>query len=53
MYLGYWVPESSKMAYKARFRPSEILLGGSWRMLTEADLAERLTAGALVPQTAG
>jgi arginine-tRNA-protein transferase len=53
VYLGYWVPESSKMAYKARFRPSEILIGGSWRMLTEADVAERPAAGALVPQTAG
>ncbi len=53
VYLGYWVPESSKMAYKARFRPSEILVGGSWRTLTEADFVHRPAAGALVPQTAG
>ncbi len=53
VYLGYWVPESRKMAYKARFRPSEILAGGTWRMLTEADCAARPTAEALVPQTAG
>jgi arginine-tRNA-protein transferase len=33
VYLGYWVPESRKMAYKARFRPSEVLMGGTWRML--------------------
>jgi hypothetical protein len=26
------------MAYKARFRPSEILVSGTWRMLTEADV---------------
>jgi arginine-tRNA-protein transferase len=39
VYLGYWVSESRKMAYKSRFRPSEILLGGSWRTLTEADAA--------------
>jgi arginine-tRNA-protein transferase len=39
VYLGYWVPDSRKMAYKARFRPSEILSGGHWRILTEADLA--------------
>ncbi|MBV8525647.1 MAG: arginyltransferase [Acetobacteraceae bacterium] len=38
-YLGYWVPESRKMAYKARFRPCEVLIGGTWRMLTDADLA--------------
>ncbi|MBE9603335.1 arginyltransferase [Acetobacteraceae bacterium H6797] len=30
VYLGYWVPQSRKMAYKAKFRPSEVLLGGSW-----------------------
>ena len=39
VYLGYWVPESRKMAYKARFRPSEVLQGGQWRVLTEADYA--------------
>lgn len=39
VYLGYWVRESRKMAYKARFRPSEILVGGQWRMLTDADLS--------------
>ncbi|MBR0649892.1 arginyltransferase [Roseomonas terrae] len=36
VYLGYWVPESRKMAYKARFRPSEVLMGGTWRVLGEA-----------------
>jgi leucyl-tRNA---protein transferase len=37
VYLGYWVPESRKMAYKSRFRPSEVLMSGTWRMLTDAD----------------
>jgi arginine-tRNA-protein transferase len=35
VYLGYWVPQSQKMAYKARFRPSETLSGGIWRVLPE------------------
>lgn len=35
VYLGYWVPESRKMSYKARFRPSEALSGGMWRVLPE------------------
>ncbi|MBI0432223.1 arginyltransferase [Roseomonas sp. KE0001] len=39
VYLGYWVPQSRKMAYKSRFRPSEILSGGAWRRLEEADIA--------------
>lgn len=30
VYLGYWVEESRKMAYKAKFRPSEILRAGQW-----------------------
>ncbi|HKM63525.1 MAG TPA: arginyltransferase [Acidisphaera sp.] len=55
VYLGYWVPESRKMAYKARFRPSEILVAGTWRMLTDADMdAGALDdADLLVPETAG
>jgi len=54
VYLGYWVPESRKMAYKARFRPCEILVGGTWRTLTDAEagLSEPVGA-ALVQETAG
>jgi arginine-tRNA-protein transferase len=54
VYLGYWVPESRKMAYKARFRPSEILAGGAWRPLTDADLTDHgpHTRTVLVPQAA-
>ena len=39
VYLGYWVPESRKMAYKARFRPSEILRAGQWVPLEEPHAA--------------
>ncbi len=31
VYLGYWVEGSSKMAYKARFRPQERLQSQGWR----------------------
>lgn len=31
VYLGYWIPGSEKMAYKAEFQPLELLLGGEWR----------------------
>lgn len=31
LYLGYWIEESPKMAYKAHFRPFEILTGHEWR----------------------
>jgi leucyl-tRNA---protein transferase len=33
LYLGYWIAESRKMAYKASFRPIEGLVGGKWRAL--------------------
>lgn len=33
VYLGYWVPGSDKMAYKARYRPLEVLKPGGWTRL--------------------
>ena len=38
LYLGYWIRESGKMAYKARFRPIEGRIGGTWRELDDQDL---------------
>ena len=32
VYLGYWIQESPKMSYKARFAPMQILLEGEWRV---------------------
>ena len=31
VYLGYWIAESPKMAYKVQFKPYETLVEGHWR----------------------
>ncbi|MCB1313346.1 MAG: arginyltransferase, partial [Sedimentitalea sp.] len=35
VYLGYWVPGSAKMGYKARFSGLEVYLGGQWTPVTD------------------
>jgi leucyl-tRNA---protein transferase len=37
VYLGYWVPGSPKMDYKARFRPVEVLRPGGWTRLDKGE----------------
>ena len=37
VYLGYWVPGSAKMDYKARFSGLEVFLGNRWQNLNDPD----------------
>jgi arginine-tRNA-protein transferase len=38
VYLGYWIADCRKMAYKRRFRPLEALEGWVWRPLAESEV---------------
>ena len=33
LYLGYWIEQSKKMAYKANFRPAQGFVSGRWQTL--------------------
>ncbi|MEL6649077.1 MAG: arginyltransferase, partial [Pseudomonadota bacterium] len=37
VYLGYWVPGSAKMGYKAAFSGLEVYTGGEWREMRNAE----------------
>jgi len=39
-YLGFWVPGSRKMDYKARFSPFEYARGGKWIMTSDREAAK-------------
>lgn len=36
VYLGYWVPGSAKMGYKAAFSGLEVYVGGAWEKMRDA-----------------
>ena len=40
LYLGYWIQESRKMAYKDQYRPLEALLNGCWQRFSVDDTIE-------------
>ncbi|MCW2312457.1 arginyltransferase [Rhodoferax antarcticus] len=35
LYLGYWIQDCQKMAYKALFKPYELMLNGTWRPMSK------------------
>ncbi len=37
VYLGYWVPGSQKMGYKAKFSGLEVYLGGAWQKMQKPE----------------
>ena len=34
LYIGYWIRDSRKMAYKSKFQPLEAFSGGEWHRVT-------------------
>lgn len=48
LYLGHWVPESAKMAYKRNFEPQEIFMNDAWyrvdKKFTDKEVAKLLLA---------
>jgi arginine-tRNA-protein transferase len=43
LYLGYWIEQSRKMAYKALFQPLELLVNGEWRRFEDVASANAQT----------
>ena len=41
LYLGYWIQQSQKMAYKAHFQPLQSLLNGSWQKFVSGEATQK------------
>ncbi|HLL20463.1 MAG TPA: arginyltransferase [Rubrivivax sp.] len=52
VYLGYWIEGSPKMAYKAQFRPHQLLIDGRWQPAPESPSVS-VSAPALAVEPAG
>ena len=44
VYLGYWIGQSGKMAYKAQFTPYQLLVNGQWQAPPAVDPQDAATA---------
>lgn len=49
LYLGFWVPNCRKMAYKIEYRPSQLLINGIWQNYAVNDTAPTSGSQSLSP----